>query len=780
LQKRDHGPSFDKNRLRLHCTVKKSASLMLFSDFLRGRGALTLLLACFVICPCVDAQAQEQKRRPKIGVVLSGGGALGMSHIGALKVLEELQIPVDYIGGTSMGAIVALLYASGLSPAEIDDWFRTADWTFLLADALPRQSESFRSKERELDMNKGFAMNVGKKGELKLPKGLIDGRNIMASLRELTVRMRDVRDFDKLRIPYRAVATDFLTGKPVVLRQGDFVEAARASMSIPGVFSPRELDGKMLVDGGISMNLPIGPVQAMGADVIIAIDASGQILGREELDSAAAMTNQVLTLFVQKQMEADIARLGPGDALLRIPLHDVDPTDFMKAAEVIDAGYKEASKLRAKLARYSAGADAFQQFLGRQRYPRGEPVMVSYLKIRTPEGESDYRLPRPMPFDVKKLDNFARLQTLMGDVGPLQKYAAGDYEVIGEEGKHGLLVKAHEKKVGPRNFEFGLRYGYSSTDETDFGVLVAYRATELNSWGAEWETFLSLGDSTRIATEWYQPLDPSRRFFVAANALFGSNLNNGRDPQNHPLRFRRQDLVGGVDLGARLGQPGELRLGYIGGSGRISRRLGVAEDVPTSIDRGWLHATVAVDTLDGSSFATKGAYGRLTLLAAREELGSSDNYTRLEGQFYKPLTFGKNTVVPRVAVSLELTGKIPLYDQVPLGGFLNMSGLSHGDLFGTNSALAEIVFYRKIKNLTPGLVPGLYAGFSLEAGQVFENRHDFRLDDMTLAGSIFVGADTLGGAFVLGLGITDGGNAAVYLQLGPLFNQGRSDRQPPK
>jgi NTE family protein len=739
---------------------------------MRHSHILFLILIASVAEPSVWA-------RPKIGLALSGGGALGMAHIGALKVLEELEIPVDYIAGTSMGAVVGGLYASGMSPDEMDEWFRTADWPFLLSDSLPRESEAFRVKQRQLDMNKGFAMNVSKT-ELKLPRGLLVGRNIMASLRELTVRVRDVHDFARLPIPFQAMATDLVTGDLVVLRKGDLVESVRASMSIPGLFTPQGIEGRLLADGGMAKNLPISAVQAMGADVVIAIDASQQLRTAEELDTAAAMTDQVLTIFVQKQMQAEVARLGARDALVRIKVVDMDPTDFMKAGKAIDSGYEQTIAQRAKLQRFSAGPTAFQQFVARQRHPRGEPVMVSYLKIQTPEGEFEQPLPRPLPFDVKKHENFVRLQNVIGDIGALQKFEVGDYELIGDEKRRGLLVQAHPKKVGPSYLSFGLRFGYSSADQTDFDLLLSYRRAELNRLGGEWETFLSLGDSTRVASEWYQPVEPERRLFFAVNGAVASDFIEGRNAEGDPLRFRRQELVGGLDVGTRLGQAGELRFGYSGGAGRVSRRLGVADDLPTSIDRGWLHADLTLDTLDDASFATRGTYGRISLIASREEAGASTNYTRLEGEWYKPLRFGKNTIVPRLIGSVKLSGDIPLYDQVPLGGFLNLSGLSSGSLFGENAAVAEVVYFRRLLELTPGIVPGIYGGFSIEAGEVWGESNGFSLRDAHLAGSLFFGADTLMGGLTLGVGLVDDGNAAVYLQLGPLFGQGRNDRRPPR
>jgi NTE family protein len=217
----------------------------------------TVLLAITVLATSGSLEGYEPEpgpHRPKIGLVLSGGGALGLAHIGVLKALEEMHIPIDCIAGTSMGSVVGGLYASGMSPAELDDWFRDANWQFLLSDKLPRESESFRKKQRQFEINQGIALNVSRKAEIKLPVALVTGRNIMASLRELTAPVRHIHDFDRLPIPFRALATDFEKGDPVVLRDGDLVESMRVSMSVPALFKPLRIRGRLLADGGMSSN----------------------------------------------------------------------------------------------------------------------------------------------------------------------------------------------------------------------------------------------------------------------------------------------------------------------------------------------------------------------------------------------------------------------------------------------------------------------------------------------------------------------------------------------
>lgn len=733
--------------------------------------AFTLLLPS----PASRAEEPTPARRPKIGLVLSGGAAYGLAHVGVLKALEELHIPIDYVAGTSMGAVVGGLYASGRSPEEIDDWCRHADWDFLLSDSIPRESESFRTKQRQFDVNQGIAFNVSRKG-LRLPAGLIRGRNIMASMRELTVPVRDIHDFAQLPIPYRAVATDIETGNKVVLRDGDLVESMRASMSVPALFTPQVIHGIRLVDGGITDNLPIDVVKEMGADVVIAVDSIEQLKKSSELDTAPAIAAQVLTIFVQKQMQSQIERLGPDDVLLHIKLEDLGATDFQKAPQAIDAGYRQTLQNRARLAHLSVSEDTFQQYLARQRVPRGKPVMVTFLNVKTPEGEFHHALSKPMEFDVKTMHPFVRLQTLISDLGEMQKFEVSDYEVVENNSQYGLVVKAQKKKTGPIYLRFGFDFAYSSNDDTDFALLLSYRMTELNSLGGEWSSYLSIGDTTRVETEWYQPVDWQRRFFFAPHALFGSDYILGRTGEGDPLRFRLQDEFAGLDLGTRLWQAGELRIGYNRGVGRIMERLGPAK-LPSNFDRGWVHADLVIDNLDSASFARDGIYASTSVIASREELGASDNYTRVEGQMFAPITFGENTIVPRVSAALKVGGgHVPIYDQVPLGGFLNLSGFRRGSLFDDNAALVELVYYRKLVDLGPGVARSIYGGFSVEAGEVWGDH--FHLQDATIAGSVFLGADTFLGPLYFGVGFAEGGNAAAYLQLAPLFRQGRNQRRP--
>ena len=238
-------------------------------------GILRVISLVLIIVPldsfAAGSPESKQAQRPKIGVVLGCGGAKGAAHIGVLKVLEEQKIPVDYIAGTSMGAIVGALYASGLSAGELEKVITSIDWKDVFSGEPDRRDIDYRRKREDYEILSGLSIGI-KDGKVVMPKGIIKDQKVNVLFEMLMLHTADIYDFDKLPIPYRAVAADLETGEMVVLKGGQLADAARASMSVPGVFPPMELEGRLLVDGGIVRNVPIDIVREMGADIIICID----------------------------------------------------------------------------------------------------------------------------------------------------------------------------------------------------------------------------------------------------------------------------------------------------------------------------------------------------------------------------------------------------------------------------------------------------------------------------------------------------------------------------
>nr|MBA3608394.1 patatin-like phospholipase family protein [Chthoniobacterales bacterium] len=673
--------------------------------------------------------------RPKVGLALGGGGARGVAHIGVLQALEELNIPVDYIAGTSMGAVVGGLYASGMSPGEIEEHFREADWRYLLSNASPRESEPFRGKQRDFDLDQNVELGFSRSGEVQVPEGLVAGRKLLVNLRELTLPVRGIEDFDRLPIPFRAIATNIETGEKVVLAHGNLAEAMRASMAVPGVFSPYRIGGKILVDGGLTSNLPVETVQAMGADIVIAVDVSPVLLGAEKLDSVLSVTNQMLDIMIGQNKAAELQRLAARDILIRLEMPGASSADFVNSTRNAADGYARTMERAPALRSLALSAEEQARYLAGQRQPRPAGAQISFVEVEGASETQHHQLPEPIPFQPGEHLEFSELEKHLVEFEGMRDSEVADFRVVERDGELGLLLQPRRKTRGPNFLSFGADFAYGTPGTADANVLLDWRMTQLNSLGAEWESILRLGDQTTVFSEWYQPLEPSRTWFLSPSVRYASELIDALDADDERRRFRLQSVVGQLDTGLRLGRIGEVRLGYAYGLSDISGTLNLPRQLSGTSERGMLQASATIDTLDRVTFPRSGWFARLEAGVSERSLGGQESYSRVQGEFYRPISFGKNTIVPRVLAGLRTSGgTLPYYDRFALGGFLNLSGYNRAELYDQNAALAELIYYRELGKLPQVLGGGVFGGASLEAGNVWANPGDIDLSDMIISG----------------------------------------------
>ncbi len=328
----------------------------------------------------VDGQAQEENQRPRVGLVLGGGGARGAAHIGVLKELERLRIPVDVIAGTSMGAIVGGLYASGMTADELEELAGSLDWAAALTDKPDREDLSFRRKQDDTQFPIDFELGV-RGADLVLPKGVIQGQKLDLLLRELTMRVSHIRDFDDLPIPFRAVASDIERGEAHVMGSGDLARSMRASMSVPGVFAPVRIRGRSLVDGGLTGNLPVEVMQQMDVDVIIAVDVEFPLYGREELGSALAISEQMLTILIRKETLRQIDHLEEHDILIRPELGTYGSSDFGNIVETIEPGAFAARAQSEKLRSFAVDQATYDDYQARRAAPQQTGSELAFVRV---------------------------------------------------------------------------------------------------------------------------------------------------------------------------------------------------------------------------------------------------------------------------------------------------------------------------------------------------------------------------------------------------------------
>ena len=282
--------------------------------------------------------------RPRVALVLSGGSALGIAHVGVIRELEKAGIPIDMVLGTSMGSVVGGLYAAGYSPDAMESFVVGLDWNTLFSERRESAGDRYDHLKRE---RFPFALGFDKHG-LHLGQGLLQGQNVLSLLTSMTLHILPIRDFDALPVPYRAVAADILSGEKVVFSAGSIAEAIRSSMSIPGLFRPYEAQGHLLVDGGIADNMPVDEARAMGADIVIAVESRGHLArSAGQLRSGLAITNQTMGLFIEENMRP--SRAG-ADLLIKPDLTGYTTASYADAEALIRRGEAAGQAMSAEIA----------------------------------------------------------------------------------------------------------------------------------------------------------------------------------------------------------------------------------------------------------------------------------------------------------------------------------------------------------------------------------------------------------------------------------------------
>jgi len=724
--------------------------------------AAACLAAGLTLHPQLQLSAAES---PRIGLVLSGGGARGVAHVGVLKVLEELRVPVHCVTGTSMGAIVGGTFASGMPIAEMEKMVVEANWDDIFRDQPPRAEVSSRRKRD--DYKTLFAPEYGvKRGALALPKGVIAGVSIEGFFRRLTDRAVAIKDFGQLPIPFRAIAADIETGEAVVLEGGSVSQAMRASMAVPGALAPVLIDGRLLVDGGIANNLPIDEARKLCADVVIAVNIATPPLRRGEITSALSVAGQLVSFLGAAAVERQLKSLGDRDVLIAPELGDISAGSFERAADAIRIGEEAARKMSSLLGRYSLPAGEYAALRSRQTLERKGMGTVDEIRF---EG-----LQRTNPEVLRSLMQSRPGEPLTEEVvsADLRRiYGRGDFESIDyriqqEPGSRVLVIRPQEKEWGPDYLRFGLGLASDFHGDNIFNVLLSYRRTWLNRLGAEWLTEAQVGSNPYLSTEFYQPVEERGRYFVAPYFRIGQDSRGVFIGEDRVAEYESRETRVGLDAGVVLGTWGEARLGV------LSRR------VDTKVDTGFpalpslsetsagARASLYLDQLDYAWFPRAGWRFLASAYVADEAFGSDRNYKRLEGHFAVARSFGAHTLNLGVSGGTDLDTDLPPYETFTLGGPLRLSGYRLNEFAGRDMAFARLLYYNRAVPLPDLLGAGVYAGASLEVGQV-RDRFDGLPDQGTVwSGSLFLAANTFAGPAYFGLGAGESGRWSLYLLLG--------------
>ena len=724
----------------------------------RGAGArfVVLAVAGILLGAASPASRAAAPARPKICLVLSGGGARGIAHIGVLRVLEELRVPVDCIVGTSAGSIIGGAYAAGASPDEIEKEIRGAQWEHLLADQPGRIHRSIYTKQIERAGIGGT--EVGRRGtSLALPRGVLIGQQLQFYLQSL-VGPGGHGDFDLLPIPYRALATDFETGRLVVLDHGDLAAAIRASMSIPGPFAPVEIDGKLLVDGGLVRNLGVDVARWLGAEVVIAVNVGSPLIKREDLSSLFSAAEQTLNILTEQNVNVSIASLTARDVLITPELGDFSSSDFAHGADKIPAGEAAARAAATELAPLALDEASFEAWRSTQRRARVNThydhvvVDTSHLKLVPPES-----IARLLGGTPSAADPNVAINKLLG---------TDDFESVAAETHAGpdgttLVLRPVEKPWGPDYLRAGARLSAGADGISAFTLLIDERHTWLNRAGLEWRNRASLGQVDALTSELRLPLDAARRVFVAPYLAASDQLREIYVGNSQLETYRQRSFRVGLDVGARFGNLGEIIAGFETGPTGAARTVGsqVVTDVHHKVSD--FHINWVFDGLDDLDFPRHGFLISGDAEFARRIFGGEDIYNRVGAEVQQAFGSEHSSVLLALRYDTALGGSLPYYEQFSLGGFQNLSGFLPDQILATRATLARAIFRHEIASFSR-LLPAVYAGFSVEVADLGPRPANVAAGRL-YAGSIFLSAQSALGPLYLGLGVADGGFVSVYL-----------------
>ncbi|MGD8322798.1 MAG: patatin-like phospholipase family protein [Gammaproteobacteria bacterium] len=733
--------------------------------------AATMLLAGSVAAqPDIASLDGQRSADHVIGLVLSGGGARGGAHIGALRALEELHVPVHLIAGTSIGAAIGGFYASGMSTDELSELIGALDFDAAFLNTTPRQSRSFRRKRDDDLFLVGQRPGLNE-GEFDLPTGVVQGQVIDMIMSRVTLPVSGIVDFDELMIPFRAVASDIVTGESVVIGDGALNTAIRASMAIPAVLTPVEIDGRLLVDGGVSMNLPVSVAQGMGADVVIAVDITSALYSREELNSLVDITAQLTAMLVLNGVEQERELLDEGDVLIEPEFSsEISSVNFRQILETIDLGYTAVMAQRQALERYALPEAQYLAWRAGLADPRTRELpRIDFVRIENDsiiadsiieDRLSDIRLGEPLDVEA--------VESAISRVYGLELYQTVNYSVVEDAGRRGLEVDLNSRSWGPNYLQLGLNFSSSGDANSVFGLSAGYLRTAINEHGGEWRATFVVGDEPGFLTDFHQPLGRKGRFFLAPSLNFTSSLFNDFEGDTLVSEFSLREANLEMAAGRELGSWGEFRGGIRRGYGKSRLRVGDPALFPDfDYRRGELFARLAVDTLDDISFPRSGVLAEVEWRGSQTSLLSADaDYDQIYVTAGFAKSWGRHTLLSTLRYDATVSGVAPLDRLYRFGGFFDLSGLNRNQFSGQFATRLGASYYRRIGDLA--LFPA-FAGVSFELGNVWSSRNEISFDKSLFGGSFWAGVDTPVGPVYVAYGLAEDGRDAFYVFLGRIF-----------
>ncbi len=719
------------------------------------------------IAGSTPTSSADAAKRPRIGLVLAGGGAKGAAHVGVLKVLEELHVPIDCIAGTSMGALIGAGYASGV-PSEFMRTFLTGiDWQAVVGGLGQRDLEPIEQKRQGVTYSNTLEMGI-QNHKVIMPPGLVKTAGIEDLLRGFVAKARSVSDFDSLPIPYRAVATDMLTGNMVVIDKGDLATAMRASMAIPGGFAPVVTDGKILADGGLVRNIPVDIARELCADVVIVVNLVEPPVQADNLRSATQLLMRTVDVMIEANEGLQLQSLTAQDVRIDVEMGDIGTADFERVPETFALGEAAARKAAPQLARFAVPAEqyaAWRTMVTSEQQIESRLAGVTFAGLERVNPEYLQQQAVIKPGDTVTTAAISREAQRLS---ALQDLEAVGYSLQGDPANPTLEWLPKEKSWGPNFLKADIGIYASAESEAKFLFYLQHNRTWVNRFGAQWRNELQVGTDQRLLTSFYQPLNVSQRFFVEPIVAVDREWQDLYLDGERIAKYRFDSLGSQVDFGMNIGKYSQVRIGYAATEHKI--RLDTGSPLLPEVnpmDAGIVLAAIH-DSRDTPFNPTRGLAAALEYTRSDSSLGSDRDWERAELGFGYTMEFARNVAYINAAGGTDFGNTLPEDRLFVLGGPSSFPGHELGELRAGSYWTVSGSFLWRLADLMTLRGQALYGGLRLQIGEVYDRLDELAAETSGQIGSVsvYVTGRTPTGPLTLGIATTNTDSWSLWLSLG--------------
>jgi len=727
------------------------------------RIALVLFTASLFTLIAVAQNVPPAPKRLTIGVALEGGGALGLAHIGVLRWFEQHHIPIDYLSGNSMGALVGGMYATGKSPDELEVLVKHMDWSFIIGGETPYQDLSFRRKEDVRAVQNDLV--IGFKHGTTLPSGLSSGHQISLVIDRETLAYSAVKSFDDLPIPFRCVSTELISEKAHVFSTGPIGFAMRSSMSLPGIFAPMRDGDRLYVDGALVDNLPTDLVREMGPDVVIAIHLQVAPATADEIQSLFSVLGQSITVGTAN---TELRGMEAADIVVKVDVRKFTSLEFRKAEALIQKGMEAAEEKSKILLPYALDQAAWNEYVARRNARKKAAVGIpQFVRVEgtTPDAEQKIQeFLQPLvgkPIDTPKLDTYLTRLTGVG------RFDSASYGLVQNDGQLGLLVTVIEKNYAPPVLQPAFAVNGTEPDNVTFAMGGRLTFLDIAGYGSELRTDFSFGNTYGISTEFYKRFSQTSRWFFAPRISASDAAQWIFSHRNPQADYRIGQVEFGTDLGYAVSRFSEVRAGYEIGYLDANLKLGAPLFQSVKGQVGASRFRFVTEHRDDPIISRQGYFGELNFHWVDTSPGAPAAFPTLEAR----TEYFKTVSTPASVFLIAQGGSTIGYDRtgIPqyfLGGTGGLLAYGQNEVRGDQYYLFRAGYLHKLLRLPPFLGDSLYGAALYEVGKMFNAPGVSKLPTDGAAGAI---VRTAIGPVFLGGSIGDTGHATWFFALGRIF-----------